>query len=121
MDASAIPVAFPFTTLSEAFAAALGVKALSTQAADFVLQAIGHVESGDLPGLTVDDLAGSLAAFWTGAEARKGSKPSVKLHRAAHADGRPAPLDLLEVAQDDSPFLVDSIMGELTAHGLEIR
>ncbi|OYX36401.1 MAG: glutamate dehydrogenase [Caulobacterales bacterium 32-69-10] len=121
MDASAIPVAFPFKALSEAFAAALGVKALSPPAADFVLQATGHMESGDLPGLTTQDLAAALAAFWTSAETRKGPKPGVKLHRAVHADGRPAPLDLLEVAQDDGPFLVDSIMGELAAHGLEIR
>jgi glutamate dehydrogenase len=121
MDGSAVPVAFPFDTLSGAFAKALGVKGLGPEAADFLLQAAGHVERGDLPGLTVDDLAATLAAFWKGAVARKGFKPSVKLHRASFADGGPAPLDVLEVAQDDGPFLVDSIMGELTAHGVEIR
>ncbi|HTI66622.1 MAG TPA: NAD-glutamate dehydrogenase, partial [Caulobacteraceae bacterium] len=122
MDAaSSSPVARPHPSLQQATADALGLPGLTPQAGDFVGQAETHLEPDDLPGLSTSDLGAILAGFWRFAVARTGVEPAVRLHRASDAQGDALPFDLLEVAQDDTPFLVDSIMGELAAHGLQIR
>lgn len=105
---------------SAALARALGaeLKAETAQAAvkAFVAQAAADAQPDELPELSTADLARNLADFWRFAERRRGRGPQIRI---AAADG--GPLDRLEIVQDDAPFLVDSVMGEIADQGLSVR
>jgi len=90
-------------------AASAGVKA-------FAKQSSADAQPDDLPELSTADLAKTLAGFWRFAERRRGRGPQLRI---APVEG--AALDRLEIVQDDAPFLVDSVMGEIADQGLSVR
>ena len=90
-------------------ASAAGAKAFARQAAD-------DAQPDELPELSTADLARNLADFWRFAERRRGRAPQLRIAPAVGAD-----LDRLEIVQDDAPFLVDSVMGEIADQGLSVR
>ena len=111
----------PIGPLVSAFAQALGVsaEALTPAARNFAAQAQDDWSAEELPGLDVADVARALADFWTFGESAKDlSEPSIRIRRA---EGGETPSDLLEIVQPDRPFLVDSIMGEVTEAGFSVR
>ncbi|HWU80547.1 MAG TPA: NAD-glutamate dehydrogenase, partial [Caulobacter sp.] len=70
-------------------------------------------------GLDIADVARALADFWRFGEGAKDlSEPAIRIRRA---EGGETPSDLLEIVQPDRPFLVDSIMGEVTEAGFSVR
>lgn len=89
--------------------APLALKAFAKQAAE-------DAQPDELPELSSADLARNLADFWRFAERRRGRAPQVRIAAAAGAE-----LDRLEIVQDDAPFLVDSVMGEIADQGLSVR
>jgi len=89
--------------------AAAGVKAFAKQAAE-------DAQPDELPELSAADLASNLADFWRFADRRRGRAPQIRIAAATGAD-----LDRLEIVQDDAPFLVDSVMGEIADQGLSVR
>ncbi|WP_174241476.1 NAD-glutamate dehydrogenase domain-containing protein, partial [Caulobacter sp. S45] len=113
----------PFSTaaLRQAFARELGHDVLSEAEARFVDQAADDVRAEELPDIGPGDLAATLAKFWRFAEQRDGDAPKLRLSHALGADARDLKLELLEIVQADAPFLVDSVMGELAAAGIEVR
>jgi glutamate dehydrogenase len=74
----------------------------------------------ELPGVAAADIAHLMAGFWAFAE---GCEAALKLRivPARGADGRDLAADLLEIAQPDAPFLVDSVMGEVADAGLTVK
>ena len=90
-------------------AAIAGVKAFAKQAAE-------DAQPDELPELSGADLARNLAEFWRFAERRRGRGPQIRIAPTAGAE-----LDRLEIVQDDAPFLVDSVMGEIADQGLSVR
>jgi len=90
-------------------AAVAGLKAFARQAA-------ADAQPDELPELSTTDLARTLADFWRFSERRRGRGPQMRI---APVDG--ADLDRLEIVQDDAPFLVDSVMGEIADQGLSVR
>lgn len=88
---------------------ATGVKAFARQAAE-------DAQPDELPELSPPDLAKNLADFWRFAERRRGRAPQLRIAPAIGAE-----LDRLEIVQDDAPFLVDSVMGEIADQGLSVR
>jgi glutamate dehydrogenase len=111
----------PIGPLVSAFAQALGVsaEALSPAARGFAAQAQDDWSAEELPGLDVADVARALADFWRfGESAKDVSEPVIRLRRT---EGGETPSDLLEIVQADRPFLVDSIMGEVTEAGFSVR
>jgi len=106
----------PSSRLIEAFAAA-APGPLTPEAESFVRQAEAQIEGEGVNDLPTTVLAGVLSDFWTFAETRELGVPTLRL-RAAEGG---LPYDRLEIVQTDRPFLVDSVMGELAAHGLEVR
>ncbi|MDR7230887.1 glutamate dehydrogenase [Caulobacter sp. BE264] len=111
----------PIGPLVSAFADALGatVDSLSPAALDFASQAQDDWSAEELPGLDGADVARALAAFWRfGEESKDVSQPAIRLRRA---EGGATPSDVLEIVQPDRPFLVDSIMGEVTEAGFSVR
>ena len=68
-----------------------------------------------------DDLAALLARFWRFATQADGPEVRFQLTGALGADGRELELEVLEIVQPDTPFLVDSVMGALAAGGYDVR
>ncbi|WP_374578453.1 NAD-glutamate dehydrogenase [Phenylobacterium sp.] len=93
----------------------LAGEAPSAQA--FVLQAAEDAAPDELPELSSQALGALLADFWAFAAVRKGEAPVLRL---APVEGAPG-LERLEILQDDAPFLVDSVMGEIADQGLSVR
>jgi glutamate dehydrogenase len=113
--------AFSTAALQQAFARELGSGALSEAEIRFVAQVADDVRAEEIPDVQPADLAASLARFWRFADQRDADVPKLRLSHALGADARDLKLELLEIVQDDAPFLVDSVMGELAAAGIEVR
>ena len=103
------------------FAEALRTGVLDAAQAAFISQVDEDHDPRELPGLSSRDLAHNLAAFWTFAAARTMAGPAIRVTPALGAEGQSLNLDRLEIVQDDRPFLVDSVMGELADLGLSAR
>jgi len=85
-----------------------GVKAFARQASE-------DAQPDELSELGPAGLANNLADFWRFAERRRGRGPQMRITKALGAS-----LDRLEIVQDDAPFLVDSVMGEIADQGLQV-
>jgi glutamate dehydrogenase len=118
------PVAAPFSleTLGPAFAVALGEDDAGPSPAQkaFLARVLGDFRPGELPNVRLADLAEVLAGFWRFGAEVDGS-PAVRLRRASGAHERDLGVDVLEIAQPDAPFLVDSVMGEVGDAGVEVK
>jgi glutamate dehydrogenase len=106
----------------EAVAKALKRKTLTNPQESFARQIAADWRAEELPGVSLDALSLNLAEFWRFAEAQTaGAEPQIRLAPAKGLGGRALKLDLLEIVQEDRPFLVDSVMGELADAGLDVR
>ncbi|MBN9320051.1 MAG: NAD-glutamate dehydrogenase [Caulobacterales bacterium] len=109
-------------SLQRAFAAAAGLKAPDPAAQDFIRQAAADCAPEELPGLTDEDVGTLLAGLWNfGRAFTPGQPAAVRLRRALGAGERDLGFDVLEIAQDDRPFLVDSVMSEVADGGFVVR
>ncbi len=88
---------------------------------DFLEEVIEDYRAEELPGVSTADLAAVLAGFWRHCEESRGGPPAMRLIEAKGEGGRDLNLDVLEIAQTDAPFLVDSIMGEVADAGAEVK
>ena len=104
-----------------AFRQALHVTDLDAAQTAFIDQAGDDYDPDELPDLSLADLAAGFADFWAFSSGRDSSGPAVRLAAARGADGRGLGLDRLEILQDDRPFLVDSVMGEIADNHLPVR
>ncbi len=112
--------------LEQAYRAALGGSPLQAAEAAFIAQVLKDTRPEELPDLATETLAEALAQAWRATDVRTDSAPLIRLSPmsggTSDADRAGAPaLDLLAVLQDDRPFLVDSVMGELGDQGLDVR
>ncbi len=105
--------------LSRALLAALKGDPAIAGAKAFSAQVDADTAPGELPLLTTAEVAQNLADFWRSTQRRPGR--GAKMRIAPVLGGNNAPLDRLEIVQDDAPFLVDSIMGEIAEQGLSVR
>ena len=123
MDSRSAPggvAAVSSPTLSEfkaALEAALGPDAASPAGSSFIRQVLHDVGPDEAELLSPADTAAAAASFWTFAARRPGPGPQVRLVNVG--DG--TELQALQVVQDDRPFLVDSVMGEVTEGGYRVR
>ena len=93
---------------------------IGADAESFMIQLWGDALADDLTTMTMDDMVKQAEEFWDfGAERRIGNL-KVRIRSAIAEDGRDLGRDVLEVISRDRPFLVDSIMGEIASHGLDI-
>ncbi len=96
--------------------------ALAGAGKDFLRQAWEDYAADETPDLGAGDMAGLLAMAWRGAEGRAHGEPArITLSPLQGVDGTPLGYDVLIVIQDDRPFLVDSVMGELADAGVTVR
>src|SRR5262245_10229511 len=91
-----------------------------SQAAEFVPLLYGHngFDSGDAP--TPAWLASNARAAVEFIAEKPRKKHKLRVRRLPAADGAPEGT-VVEILNDDMPFLVDSVMGELQARSLTVR
>lgn len=119
--AKPLPQAITLEALERLFTKALGGKPC-VEAADFLRQAYEDYAADETPELTGDDLAALLASAWKAAEGRSHGEPArITVSPLNGAGGKATGYDVLIVIQDDRPFLVDSVMGELAEAGVSVR
>jgi glutamate dehydrogenase len=106
------------TGLVRAILYAMGDTAIG-EARAFATQAGADAASDETPELSQADIAANLADFWAFGEKRRGRRAAVRI--APVLGDKAGGLDRLEVVQDDAPFLVDSVMGEIADQGLSVR
>jgi glutamate dehydrogenase len=109
--------------LHAAFVKALGRKgAAGPMEEAFLGQALEDYAADETPELSVQDLGQTLATFWRVGDARQpGSAPSLFVESLTDAKGASLGFDAIGLVQDDAPFLVDSVMGELAEAGVSVR
>jgi glutamate dehydrogenase len=119
--ASAPPQAITLEALETSFAAAIGSRP-GPEARSYLTQAWDDYAVDETPGLTAADLGALLASVWETAAGRQPGEPArITIGPLSRADGRPAGYDSIGIVQDDRPFLVDSVMGELAEAGVTVR
>ena len=109
--------------LAEAFARQLdcadGGAGLSPAEAAFLAQMREDYVPEELPGLNLAELAANFADAWRFASRRTEPGPAMQITQAIGEAGQG--IDRLDIVQDDSPFLVDSVMAEISDAGLFVR
>ncbi|WP_396594901.1 NAD-glutamate dehydrogenase [Brevundimonas sp. R86498] len=110
-------------SLARAFATALGrAGTLADLERSFIDQACEDYAEEETPELARDDVGVLLADAWRWAEQRTaGDPPRIEVKPLIAARGRVTPYDVVQIIQDDRPFLVDSLMGELADAGVSVR
>lgn len=91
--------------------------------AGFVSRLFEHAAPEDLVGYSPDEIAALAEQAWQFLQSRKPGNPKI---RFANPDMPPAAarlksISVIEIVNDDMPFLVDSVMSALTDHNLSIR
>ena len=88
----------------------------------FVASLLGRVAPEDLLRYGPQELAAFARDGWTFLTTRKPGAAKVRFDLApATIGGQLKPVSVIEIVNDDMPFLVDSVMGELTDRGLDVR
>ena len=118
MDAgSAVDVASSSEVYQAAVDGALGPDAATLPGSGFAAQICADLGDDEKALLSPSELAAAAADFWGFARQRTGDGPQVRLEELKAG----AELQALEVVQDDRPFLVDSVMGEVAESGCVVR
>jgi glutamate dehydrogenase len=97
-------------------------KAKADTAARFVRQYYANVAPEDLTGETAENLLGAVLSVWSFMQTRSGAKPKIRVFNpSVREHGFESPHTIIEIVNDDMPFLVDSVTGELNRHGLTVQ
>ncbi|NIA71020.1 NAD-glutamate dehydrogenase [Pelagibius litoralis] len=96
--------------------------AKSKNAEGFVRQFFANVPPSDLRGETAANLAGGALALWDRLQTRVPRKASVRGYNPdLKADGWETAHSVIEIINDDMPFLVDSVTAEINRHDAEVH
>jgi glutamate dehydrogenase len=107
--------------LCKGFEQATGEKA-DALVKGFLAEALEDYDADETPEIALEDLAALLAEAWTTAAVRQAGEPArIQVGPLHGADGRTTAFDRILIVQDDRPFLVDSVMGELAETGVSVR
>ncbi|MQA66025.1 MAG: NAD-glutamate dehydrogenase [Alphaproteobacteria bacterium] len=88
----------------------------------FIRGYFARVPVEDLRGYDSGDLAGQALSFLAFASVRKPGKPSLRLFNPdARTHGWSGPHTVIEIVNDNMPFLVDSVVAALNGRGLGVR
>ncbi|XBQ17028.1 MAG: NAD-glutamate dehydrogenase [Oceanicaulis sp.] len=94
--------------------------AVGADAESFLLQVWGDALAEDMATLDLDDAVRLASEFWAFGAERGADKTMVRVRSGQGADDRDLGRDVLEIVGRDRPFLVDSVMGEIASHGLDV-
>src|SRR5437868_6386299 len=90
--------------------------------AAFARQYFGQVDPEDLDGRQVADLYGAALSHWNFARKREPGRARLRVFNPTIAEhGWQSTHTLIEIVNDDMPFLVDSVTMEVNRHGLTLH
>ena len=82
----------------------------------FIAQFYEHVPPADVAGRTPRNLYGAALSLWRLGERRRPGQTKIRVHNPEPAvDGWSSPHTIVEIVNDDMPFLVDSVTGAINA------
>ncbi len=90
----------------------------------FLSQLYGRAVADDLAGYQPATLAQLAKETWASLRMRRPGEPKIRFDtlQDTQPGAKPTkPVSVIEIVTDDMPFLVDSVMSELTEHGVDIR
>src|SRR5262249_36199357 len=88
----------------------------------FVAELYAHVPPVDFAARGAADLFGAALSLWRFAEIRQRATAKVRVYNPDPAtDGWWSPRTIVEIVNDDMPFLVDSVTGAINESGREVR
>ena len=120
-NATTVPQAMTLEALEASFATATG-EAPDAAARAYLAQVWEDYAGDETPEIAGHDLAHLLATIWRVTLDRKsGDVAQITLGPLVGAGGHPTGYDRLAIVQEDRPFLVDSVMGELAEAGVTVR
>ncbi|HSE80036.1 MAG TPA: NAD-glutamate dehydrogenase [Alphaproteobacteria bacterium] len=91
-------------------------------AAAFVERYYANVAAEDLADATVDDLYGGAIALWQFGRARKADEAKVRVYNPRLAEhGWSSRHTVIEIVNDDMPFLVDSVTAEINRREITVH
>jgi glutamate dehydrogenase len=94
----------------------------SERAERFVRQFYANVPPGDILGDVPDNLAGAALALWEHAQERVPGRPKVRVYTPRIEEhGWESSHSVVEIVNDDMPFLVDSVSAELRRLDAEVE
>src|SRR5712691_11511616 len=90
---------------------------------DFFPTLLGRVAPEDLPGYSAHELAALTEASFENLKHRVPDKPKIRVENPIPVAGakRLQAITIIEIINDDMPFLLDSVMGELNEQGVVVR
>jgi glutamate dehydrogenase len=93
-----------------------------TEQEEFLAMLFDGVAPEDVARYDASERAGFAAAAWIFLAARKPGEPKIRLTSESHREGdRRNAISILEIVNDDMPFLVASVLAELAERKLSIR
>ncbi|HZT50595.1 MAG TPA: NAD-glutamate dehydrogenase [Stellaceae bacterium] len=105
---------------AELAATRLGARAQAVQS--FMIQFYGHVPPADVLERRPEDLYGAAASLWQFAQTRPPGRAKLRIiNPRVEVDGWRAPTTVVEIVNDDMPFLVDSVTAALNGEGLSVH
>ena len=87
----------------------------------FAALLLGRVALEDLTSYEPAELAVLVREAWAFLAARKPGAPKIRCYSPEVSAGELKAISVIEIVNDDMPFLLDSVMGEITAMGLAVR
>ena len=84
---------------------------------DFLAELFGYAAPEDLARYRAEELAAIAEQSWSLLAQRKSGAPNIRFEPAALTPS----VAVLEIVNDDMPFLVNSVLGELNERGLDVR
>ena len=92
------------------------------QAQSFIAEFYEHVPPVDLAGRGPRDLSGGALALWHLARRRRPGRAKIRVYNPdPTVDGWSSPHTIVEIVNDDMPFLVDSVTGAINAGDRVVR
>ncbi len=88
----------------------------------FVRTFYANVPPTDIAQQSVDNLYGAAASFWQFSQKRKPGRPKIRIFNPSEKEhGWQTSHTVIEIINDDMPFLVDSVTAELNYQGLTVH
>ncbi len=88
----------------------------------FIAELYQHVPPSDVAARSPADLCGAALALWRFAARRQSASAKVRVYNPAGGrDGWSSPHTIVEIVNDDMPFLVDSVTASVNDGGREVR
>src|SRR5690242_350432 len=90
---------------------------------NFLPDLYGRAAADDLAGCPPDMLAQLGRDSWHFLRTRRPGVPKIRFQTVQHveADDQLRPVSVIDIVTDDMPFLVDSVLSELSENGLDLR